>query len=152
VQSVQPTDSGIEFELKTDFVGASPIRLQVQSKRQDLRITAAVQHADESTSPLDLIVAEEDSSTLLTGFLNPEFEAVRQLTIRKNELYFYRWRPQNITYLFGFRKHEQGNNASEIAQFDPLIAELEQQIANAKTPQWHKIIIREVKGNPSCER
>ena len=31
-----------------------------------------------------------------------------------------RWRPQNETYLFGFRKHEQGKNAKEIAEFDPL--------------------------------
>ena len=29
-------------------------------------------------------------------------------TIRKNELYFHRWRPQNITYLFGFRKARTG--------------------------------------------
>lgn len=48
---------------------------------------------------------------------------------KKNELFFYRWRPQNQTYLFGFRKHEQGQNAKEIAQFDPLIAEQETIIA-----------------------
>lgn len=65
----------------------------------------------------------------------PSYEHLRQLVLRKNELYFHRWRPQNITYLFGFRKHEQGNNASEIAQFDPLIAELESQIQQAKQPQ-----------------
>lgn len=47
---------------------------------------------------------------------------------RKNELFFHRWRPQNFTYLLGFRKHEQGQNAVEIAQFDPLVAELEAEI------------------------
>ena len=36
-----------------------------------------------------------------------------------------------MTYLFGFRKHEQGRNASEIPQFDPLIADLEKQIYEA---------------------
>ena len=46
----------------------------------------------------------------------------------KNELYFHRYRPQNETYLFLFRKHEQGNNAVEIPQFDPLIAEQEKLI------------------------
>lgn len=50
--------------------------------------------------------------------------AIRQ----KNELYFYRWRPQNETYLFGFRKHEQGRNAKEIAEFDPLVAAAEAEI------------------------
>ena len=48
--------------------------------------------------------------------------------MKKNELYFHRWRPQNITYLFGFRKHEQGNNAADIAKFDPFILDLEKQI------------------------
>ena len=42
--------------------------------------------------------------------------------VAKNLLYFHRWRPQNVTYLFGFRKHEQGQNAVEIPQFDPLVA------------------------------
>jgi len=56
------------------------------------------------------------------------YEARRQLILKKNELYFHRWRPQNITYLFGFRKHEQGNNAADIAKFDPFILDLEKQI------------------------
>ncbi|MEZ6032560.1 MAG: GDSL-type esterase/lipase family protein [Planctomycetaceae bacterium] len=56
------------------------------------------------------------------------YEARRQLIRKKNELYFHRWRPQNITYLFGFRKHEQGNNAADIAKFDPFILALEKQI------------------------
>ncbi|MBP7948784.1 MAG: SGNH/GDSL hydrolase family protein [Verrucomicrobiales bacterium] len=50
----------------------------------------------------------------------------------KNQLFFYRWRPQNETYLFGFRKHEQGNNGVEIPHFDPLVAEKEQQIASLR--------------------
>jgi lysophospholipase L1-like esterase len=47
----------------------------------------------------------------------------------KDELFFHRWRPQNETYLFGFRKHEQGKNAKDIVAFDPLIAEAEKAIA-----------------------
>jgi lysophospholipase L1-like esterase len=51
---------------------------------------------------------------------------------KKNELFFHRWRPANETYLFGFRKHEQGNNGVEIPQFDPLIAQAEQKIAEVR--------------------
>jgi hypothetical protein len=65
-------------------------------------------------------------------------EQLRQAIIRKNELYFHRWRPQNQTYLFGFRKHEQGKNAQEIVQFDPLVAEQEQQIARLRVPAGHR--------------
>jgi hypothetical protein len=59
-------------------------------------------------------------------------EQLRDAIVRKNELFFHRWRPQNFTYLFGFRKHEQGNNAVEIPQFDPLIDELEQSIVTLR--------------------
>jgi lysophospholipase L1-like esterase len=55
-------------------------------------------------------------------------EPLRQAIRKKNELYFYRWRPQNETYLFGFRKHEQGKNAKEVAEFDPLVAAAEAEI------------------------
>ena len=55
----------------------------------------------------------------------------------KNRLYFYRWRPQNETYLFGFRKHEQGNNAREIPLFDPLVAAKEAEIARLRVPVPH---------------
>jgi lysophospholipase L1-like esterase len=57
-------------------------------------------------------------------------EPLRRAVVEKNRLFFHRWRPQNETYLFGFRKHEQGNNAAEIPLFDPLIAEKEKQIAS----------------------
>jgi lysophospholipase L1-like esterase len=71
----------------------------------------------------------------------PEFDQVerlRQAIIEKNRLYFHRWRPQNVTYLYGFRKHEQGQNAREIPQFDPLIAELEAKIAKLRVPVAHQ--------------
>ena len=50
-----------------------------------------------------------------------ETESLRKLVLRKDQLFFNRWRPHNETYLFGFRKHEQGQNAKEIPLFDPLI-------------------------------
>jgi lysophospholipase L1-like esterase len=55
-------------------------------------------------------------------------QKARELIRKKNELYFHRWRPQNETYLFGFRKHEQGKNGIEIPKFDPLVEEKEKQI------------------------
>jgi hypothetical protein len=61
-------------------------------------------------------------------------ERLRQAIIAKNRLYFYRWRPENETYLFGFRKHEQGQNAREIPQFDPLVVEKEKEIAKLRVP------------------
>lgn len=52
-------------------------------------------------------------------------EALRASILRKNSLFFHRSRPANYTYIFGFRKREQGNNAVEIPKFDPLIDQAE---------------------------
>ena len=70
----------------------------------------------------------------------PEFEQaeeLRQAILKKNELFFHRSRPQNNTYLFLFRKHEQGQNAKEIPQFDPLIKQQEDLIAKLRQPRQH---------------
>jgi hypothetical protein len=70
----------------------------------------------------------------------PEFEQAEQLRraiVTKNRLYFHRWRPQNETYLFGFRKHEQGQNAAEVPKFDPLVEEWEATIAKLRVPTMH---------------
>ena len=38
-------------------------------------------------------------------------EELRRLLVEKNDLFFHRSRPQNQAYLWGFRRHEQGNYA-----------------------------------------
>jgi lysophospholipase L1-like esterase len=70
----------------------------------------------------------------------PEFEQaeqLRQAIVDKNRQYFHRWRPENETYLFGFRKQEQGQNAKEIPQFDPFIEKMEKDIAKLREPVIH---------------
>ncbi len=73
--------------------------------------------------------------TLHAGPEVEQAEELRRLIVEKNQLYFHRWRPQNETYLFGFRKHEQGNNAVEIPQFDPLVAAAETKIKSLSVPR-----------------
>jgi hypothetical protein len=60
------------------------------------------------------------------------YEPIRQAIIEKNRLVFDQWRPQNETYLFGFRKHEQGQNAREVEMFTPLIQAADDRIAALK--------------------
>lgn len=59
---------------------------------------------------------------------SPQDPALVGLILQKEELFFHRHRPQNETYLLLFRKHEQGNNAVELAQFDPLVDAADQEI------------------------
>ena len=60
---------------------------------------------------------------------------LRDAIIEKNALYFRKYRPQNETYLVGFRKYEQGQNAVELDLLDPLIHEIENEIGRLKVPQ-----------------
>jgi putative heme-binding domain-containing protein len=57
---------------------------------------------------------------------------LRKALQRKNELFFHRWRPANHTYIFGFRKREQGRNAVEIEQFDALLEKADAAVAALK--------------------
>lgn len=68
------------------------------------------------------------------GYSKTQIEKLQAAIQYKNWLFFQRHRPQNETYLFLFRKHEQGNNAVEIPQFDPLIVEAEAEIAKLAKP------------------
>ena len=63
------------------------------------------------------------------GLARPDLHAA---VLRKNALFFHRWRPANETYLLGFRKQEQGKNAAEILQFDPLIEAADAEIDRIK--------------------
>lgn len=75
-------------------------------------------------------------------------EGLRRAIRKKNELFFNRWRPENNTYLFLFRKHEQGQNAKEIPEFDPLIEEQEKLIAQLRQPRSHRLEIVPSTGQP----
>lgn len=78
----------------------------------------------------------------------PEFEQVESLRaaiIAKNRLYFHRYRPQNDTYLYGFRKQEQGQNARDLPEFDQLVEKAESGIEKIKRPTPHTYELKRIK-------
>lgn len=67
----------------------------------------------------------------------PEFEraeALRATIAEKNRIFFDYWRPHNETYIFGFRKREQGSLQAEFPQFPSLVALKEAEIAKLRVP------------------
>lgn len=56
-------------------------------------------------------------------------ETIRAEILRKNTLFFNQSRPQNMAYILGFRKHEQGKNAAELPMFNPLLEAADAKIA-----------------------
>lgn len=57
---------------------------------------------------------------------------LRAAILEKNRLFFNKWRPQNETYITGFRAHEQGQHAAETPMYDPLVEAQEKRIAAAR--------------------
>ncbi len=64
----------------------------------------------------------------ITELESETIRTLRSVILRKNEFFFHRSRPANMAYIFGFRKREQGQNAVEMPQFDPLIEAEEKKI------------------------
>jgi lysophospholipase L1-like esterase len=144
---VEKTGSGLRFEVVDRFLPPPLLKGSDGSNKMSIAWwQLAVQDLADGDYALKIDgvqVARAGAGEWKLGVIptsGPQFDQVQALRAainRKNELFFYRWRPQNITYLLGFRKHEQGNNAVEIPQFDPLVAEQETAIARLKKPVAH---------------
>jgi lysophospholipase L1-like esterase len=68
-------------------------------------------------------------------------EQLRKRVIAKNAEYFNFWRPENDTYIFGYRKHEQGQNGVEVPRFVPLVEQKDADIARLRAPEPHKYVL-----------
>jgi lysophospholipase L1-like esterase len=82
---------------------------------------------------------------LSKGPAHEQAAKLRETIAAKNFQYFNRWRPQNETYIFGFRKKEQGHLAPEIPQFDPIIEKMEAEIAALRVPVAHTFVLEREK-------
>jgi len=78
----------------------------------------------------------------------PEFdqiEKLRRLIEEKNRHYFHYWRPQNDTYIFGFRRKEQGHLTAEFPKYPPILNEKDAEIAKLRVPILHSYVLERVK-------
>lgn len=83
-----------------------------------------------------------DGITVLKGPEIDREETLRKTIIAKNFDFFNFWRPDNDTYIFGYRKHEQGRNAVEIPRFEPMVAAKEAEIAKLRVPTSHEYVLQ----------
>ena len=82
------------------------------------------------------------------SFTHPQLgqaEQVRQLIVDKNAVHFHQYRPQNETYLVGFREYEQGQNARELELLNSFIGQKENDIGRWQIPA--EVMVELVKAN-----
>jgi lysophospholipase L1-like esterase len=60
---------------------------------------------------------------------------LQEKIVKKNELVFHQYRPQNRTYILGFRSYEQGRHVKGLQDLNFIITWLEGQIALNRTPK-----------------
>lgn len=70
-----------------------------------------------------------------------QFEKLRGLIAEKNLHYFHYWRPQNDTYIFGFRRKEQGHLTAEFPKYPPILNEKDAEIAKLRVPLSHTYVL-----------
>lgn len=154
LQSLTIADDSVGCEVLDDFLPPPPLAQQRpsplgQGQLQVSGLAAGTYELRINEKPIQRWTHQE----LATGVSFPRQAVVlqaaklRQQIVKKNELYFHRHRPQNETYLFLFRKHEQGNNAGEVPAFEDLVEEVDQRIRELKQPQSQRL--RLVRINPN---
>jgi hypothetical protein len=148
VSTIQRTPKGLKFRARDEFLpeakappGTSELALVNRASQRTLRVRGLTgRHLLRIDGrDVDAFTADEWGQGIV-GLDSPDTDAAERLRrqiIAKNELYFHRWRPQNETYLFGFRKHEQGKNAAEIPKFDPMVTSKDERIRELTLPTEH---------------
>lgn len=135
--------------------------LQITSSKSDkgleVRLTSATGLVSIPFAAIELknapsgnVVVQIDGKEYKPGLQIPVFaNQIRKLQVeiaKKNQWFFHRFRPQNETYLFLFRKHEQGNNAVEVEQMLPHVESLEksiQSLRQAGTDSTFSIVVKD---------
>ncbi len=80
-----------------------------------------------------------------------QVDRLRRAVVEKNRLFFYHFRPQNEAYIFLFRRHERGDHAAEIAQFERLAEEKEKEIFRMRVPSGRQYELVLEKSYPQDE-
>ena len=69
------------------------------------------------------------------GALFNQASQLQEKIIKKNDLFFQQYRPQNKTYILGFRSYEQGRHVKTLEDLNFIITWLEGQIALNRAPK-----------------
>lgn len=77
----------------------------------------------------------EEGVSIKQGGMFEQVRELRQMILKKNDLFFFQYRPLNTTYILGFRAYEQGRHAKGLEEQSILIKWLEGQIAVNRKPK-----------------
>jgi lysophospholipase L1-like esterase len=132
--------AGLSVSALTDFEGASANTVRLRFS--NLKAGKYDIYVDDTKVMRTNANQIKNGVALPASFQHAAVKRAYDLTAEKNMMFFHRHRPQNETYLFLFRKHEQGNNAVEVPLFDPIVDGLEKRIQAIQSSTSYRIDIR----------
>jgi lysophospholipase L1-like esterase len=148
VSKVQTSESGLTFDAQDAMLPPPPPPGTTLVDERILHVTG-LRAGRYQLKINGEVVADASAEQWAAGVaLGPgpaerQEEELRQLILAKNADFFNYSRPQNDTYIFGYRKHEQGRNAVEIPKFEELAKQKDAQIAGLRVPPTlHYTLVR----------
>ena len=126
ISNVKASTNKVSFDFKAQKLGCL-------TSKKTLQITG-LKPGEYELKANGRTLLKTTASELAAGFKKSELMVQEKLLqseiLEKNEQFFHSWRPQNTIYLFGTRKHEQGQNGKEIKEFKAYIEEHEAKVRN----------------------
>ncbi|MDQ6481227.1 GDSL-type esterase/lipase family protein [Dyadobacter sp. LHD-138] len=143
--------SGLKFAIQEDYLPL-PYPAQysgVADQAQIIKITGLKKgfytlKADDSDLVTASAKAWEEGVTIKRGISADQVKQLRRMIVKKNDLFFFQYRPMNETYIIGFRAYEQGKHVKDLDDQSILIKFLESQIALDRTPKAHSYQLSQV--------
>ena len=129
-KGIAPQETNIDAAKKSFSVNQDSIPFE--SRRLKVTGLKAGKYTIESNG-IKLLTAEASQLESGIEIEDAQMALLRRKVVEKNELYFHAWRPQNTTYLFFFRKHEQGQNAKDVAEILKHHAQRETELFQLKS-------------------
>lgn len=146
IKELESTAQGLRFESRANRLPCPPLPAELPDVLRDDYCRMRVLDLPKGRYALKIdgkLYASADAEGWNEGVAlhdspdRRQSEALRRAIVEKNALYFHRQRPENMTYLYGFRKHEQGQNAAEVPRFDALVESAEARVSELKKPVPH---------------
>ncbi len=140
VSGVETTKRGVRFDLTTETLPT----LAWSAPGRIVAVSDAALKIDGETR-LEAGAAEWSKGVAIAAGPDlDQVEELRQLIVKKNELYRARLRPLNKTYIFLFRRYEMGHLAYESDDLQRLAEEKEELIARLRVPRAHRYALERI--------
>ncbi|MEM7233175.1 MAG: SGNH/GDSL hydrolase family protein [Planctomycetota bacterium] len=131
IEKIRRTDDGIAFWITATHLPASKRLVKI-----DGLVSGSYALRSDGGE-----VAVSNQPSWSRGVLvgkGPDFaqrKALRAAIVRKNRLYFHRWRPRNVAFLTGERNREQMPSHGDVPKFTPLVEKAEKEIHALAKPK-----------------